>query len=151
MASRNKMMYWYINKILNVYRKNKYENKSYSNTKVIPIKFKLVDIKKKHILNEAVDFHCFPNIINCIIKKTNNKFNNTYIKQIIWEYNSSTNYRKNNTKYPIGNDYIICNLANNYSKNILNNIFNKLYDTDTDTDTDTDIDTNINPNIDIDI
>mgnify|MGYP003964788905 CR=1 FL=1 len=138
LESDMKMLYWYITKIINIFNNNKYKNISYSNVKVIPIRLKLVNIKNTHILNEAVDFHCFPNIIDYIIKKTNNKFNKIYIKQIIWEYLSSENYRNKFNKNPTGNEHIILNYARMYSKKKLDYIFNNLNDSSVDNNIESD-------------
>lgn len=56
-------------------------------------KIPLLMVKSDYVI-EAIDFHCFPFIINNIKKDIGeNKYSTEELKECIWEYNSKTNTR----------------------------------------------------------
>tara|TARA_Y200000002_G_scaffold366321_1_gene357159 strand:+ start:813 stop:1724 length:912 start_codon:yes stop_codon:yes gene_type:complete len=89
----------------------------------IPIKNLVLtrNITKKDIIQSAVDFHCYPHIIQQIAKQTGIKGDT--IKKLIWLNSSSINYRvyHNITEKPIWN--IINKIYNNLQNQIIQNLY----------------------------
>ena len=71
---------------------------------IVPIDVDTIkNIKKTEILNEAIDYHCFPEILRKITDKYDH-INPEHIKKAIWHNNSDYNYREN---YDHNNTYDI--------------------------------------------
>lgn len=96
-----------------------------TNRVILPIKTgKLVlsrTIHKNDIIPSAVDFHCYPYILNEISKNTN--LDITTVKTLIWENSSSKNFR---TPHTI-KDKKVWNIVEKEYRNIVNIILRKLY------------------------
>jgi hypothetical protein len=54
-------------------------------------------LTENEYVKEGIDFHCFPFILNELLKITDDKYSKEDIQLCIWEYNSKINTRKDNT------------------------------------------------------
>ena len=58
---------------------------------------KIEELTTEDFILEGVDFHCFPSILDDIIKESRVNYTKQELKDTIWEYNSKINFRKDNT------------------------------------------------------
>ena len=91
---------------------------------IVPIDVDTIkNIKKTEILNEAIDYHCFPEILRKITDKYDH-INPEHIKKAIWHNNSDYNYRDN---YDHNNTYdILWNLIEGDVRKKQKDILDKL-------------------------
>lgn len=89
----------------------------------IPIKNLVLtrNITKKDIIKSAVDFHCYPHIIQEITKQTG--ITGDTIKKLIWLNSSSINYRIHHNI----TDNSVWNVINKVYNNLQNKIIENLY------------------------
>jgi hypothetical protein len=92
---------------------------------IIPIKYKNIiltrSITKRDIIPSAIDFHCYPNILDEISKKTN--LDRDTVKSLIWKNSSSINFR---TTHKIVDEKTWKNVTKNLNI-VRNNIIQKIY------------------------
>lgn len=71
---------------------NKSEDwQSYYNQENRTISYSVLPLEKSDWLLEAIDFHCFPKMLQWIAEKEN--IQEDYIKHLIWNFHSKINYR----------------------------------------------------------
>ena len=58
---------------------------------------KIEELTTEDFILEGVDFHCFPSLLDDIIKESRVNYTKQELKDTIWEYNSKINCRKDNT------------------------------------------------------
>jgi hypothetical protein len=73
----------------------KYHNHNHQNIYRINREFSVFVPSVVKIIPEAIDFHCFPQMLNVISQKTS--IDNNIIKEYIWHVESGVNFRKDHT------------------------------------------------------